>query len=107
MLLFKVTFGYNLEISREPIVKQNAKVAIISTNKIFKLYKQLLVNIKFLNKQITYYTNKSRNQKLLFKKKNKVYLFCKNFKTKQLLDKLNQKKIGIYKVLEKVLLVNY
>ena len=42
-----------------------------------------------------------------FKKKDKVYLFIKNFKSKWLSKKLDYIKIGLFKVINKVIKVSY
>ena len=69
--------------------KHKAKIAIFKSKKLIALYTQLSLDIKFLNKRIAFYINKKQNQKLLFKKRDKVYLFYKNLKTKQKSDKLD------------------
>jgi hypothetical protein len=53
------------------------------------------------------YTNKKRIKGLIFKKGDKVYLFQQNIKTKQPSDKLNYKKIGLFKISRKLLNTNY
>ncbi|OHF04550.1 hypothetical protein CORC01_00021, partial [Colletotrichum orchidophilum] len=42
-----------------------------------------------------------------FKKKNNVYLFYYNIKIKQLSNKLNYKKLNLFKIIKKVLLINF
>jgi hypothetical protein len=47
---------------------------------------------------MTLYANKSRLGKLYFREKNLVYLLRRNIKTTKLSDKLDLKKIGLFKV---------
>ena len=83
ILLFKAIFRYNLEIKKILLPeKHKAKVAILKSKKLIVLYIQLSFNIKFLNKRIAFYIDKKQSQKPLFKKRNRVYLFYKNLKTK-------------------------
>ena len=90
MLLFKATFRYNIEVLRTLLQsKHTAEAAILTLDKLLALYQQLSLNIQFLNKQIAYYADQYRSQKLLFKKGDKMYLLCKNLKTKYKLDKLD------------------
>ena len=53
------------------------------------------------------YANKKRLKKPILEKEDKVYLLCKNIKTKQLSDKLDYKKIGPFKIKKKLLDTNY
>ena len=53
------------------------------------------------------YANKKRLKKLILEEGDKVYLLYKNIKTKQLSDKLNYKKIGLFYITKKLLEVNF
>jgi phosphorylcholine metabolism protein LicD len=53
------------------------------------------------------YINQKRIKGLIFKKKDKVYLFQQNIKTKRPSDKLNYKKIRPFKISKKLLDTNY
>ena len=53
------------------------------------------------------YYNQLRLKGLTFKRGDKVYLLCKNIKTKRLSDKLDFKKIKLFEVKEVILLTNY
>jgi hypothetical protein len=53
------------------------------------------------------YTNKKRLKGLIFKTGDTVYLLRKNIQTKRLSDKLDHKKLGLFKIKDKVLDVNY
>jgi hypothetical protein len=49
-----------------------------------------------MQKRITTYANKKRLKKPTLGKKDKVYLLCKNIKTKQPSNKLDYKKIRLF-----------
>ena len=53
------------------------------------------------------YSQQKVSKGLDFKEGNKVYLFTKNFKNKRLSKKLNYIKIGLFKIINKVIKVSY
>ena len=55
-------------------------------------------NIMRMQQRFFKYINKKRKMTLLLKKKNKVYLFIKNLKTKKASKKLNNIKVGSFYV---------
>ena len=61
-----------------------------------KIYKKILQNIKYNQKQIKLLYNIRKKKKPQLKKKNKIYLLIKNFKTIRLNQKLDYKKIGSF-----------
>ncbi len=54
-----------------------------------------------------YYYNKQYNQEPILKKENKVYLVRKNIKTKRFSDKLDYKKLKLYKIKSIKKVINY
>ena len=56
---------------------------------------------------MTIYANKKRLKGLILEEEDKVYLLYKNIKTKQLSDKLNYKKIRLFKIEKKLLDINF
>jgi len=56
---------------------------------------------------MTIYANKKRLKGLILEEEDKVYLFCKNIKTKRLSNKLNYKKIRLFKIEKKLLDTNF
>jgi hypothetical protein len=54
-----------------------------------------------------YYTNKERLKGLTLKEGDKVYLFRRNIKTKRLNSKLDWKKLGLFKIKDKISEVNF
>ena len=53
------------------------------------------------------YYNQKVSKGLDFKEGDKVYLFIKNFKSKRLNKKLNYIRIGLFKIINKVIEVSY
>lgn len=53
------------------------------------------------------YANTKRIKGLIFKEENNVYLFCRNIKTKRPSDKLDYKKIGLFRILQKLSEISY
>jgi hypothetical protein len=80
---------------------------VIHNNKLKDLYQQLVVDIEFGNIRIIEYVNKKHNIKPLLKKRDKVYLFRKNIKTKQLSTKLDFKKLGLFRISEQIRTINF
>ena len=71
------------------------------------LREKLVKDLQFIAAKLILYYNKYYNIKLIFKERNKVYLIRRNIKTKKLSDKLNYKKIKLYKIRKIKNLINY
>ena len=84
-----------------------AEQAILEAEKIHLLQDQLATDIQFMNKRSAAYANKKRSIEPGFKRGDKVYLLRKHIKTKRPSIKLDFKKLGPFKVLDKVSSVNY
>jgi hypothetical protein len=56
---------------------------------------------------MTIYANKKRLKGPTLKKENKVYLLYKNIKIKRLNNKLDYKKLGLFKIKKKLLDTNF
>ena len=71
------------------------------------LHEELLLDIKFTLQRSAFYYNKKRSIEPTLKEGDKVYLLCRNIKMKQSSDKLDHKKLGLFKI-ERILgPVNY
>ena len=77
----------------------------IKVKLLYKLYKELKINFKFLIKRSTKYINKKRLAKLTLKKRDFIFLLKKNIKIKRLSLKLNYIKLKLFKIKEKKELV--
>jgi hypothetical protein len=84
-----------------------AEQAIVRTNNLQKLYKELKTDIKFINKRSALYYNSKRSIGPTLREGDKVYLLRKNIKTARLSDKLDYKKLGLFVIIKVVGPVNY
>ncbi|KFY06188.1 hypothetical protein V491_08796, partial [Pseudogymnoascus sp. VKM F-3775] len=84
-----------------------AEQAILEAEKIRSLQHQLATDIQFMNERSAAYANKKRSMEPGFKRGDKVYLLRKHIKTKRPSTKLDFKKLGPFKILDKVSAVNY
>ena len=71
------------------------------------LYEELLVELAFLAKRIAKFANKGRSKGLDFKEGGIAYLLRRNIKTRRLSDKLDFKKLRLFKIERKLGLVIY
>ena len=79
----------------------------MKVDKLKDLYKELLVELTFLAKRIAKFANKGRSKGLDFKEGGIAYLLRRNIKTKRLSDKLDFKKLRLFKIKKKLGLVTY
>ena len=83
MLLFKINYSYKLKISLTPQqAKKMSKTAKERIEKLIQLYKNLHKSVKLIQEYIKRYYNQKVFKRLDLKKKNKVYLLTKIFKSK-------------------------
>ena len=71
------------------------------------MQKRLSINIAFYNFRMSKYYNRKHSKTLVLKKRDKVYLLKCNINTKQLSNKLDFKKLGLYKIKKAIELVNF
>src|SRR5271165_1294143 len=71
------------------------------------MQKRLSIDIAFYNSKMSIYYNKKHSKALALKKGDKVYLLRCNIDTKQLSDKLDFKKLGLYEIKRAIGLVNF
>src|SRR5271165_2536032 len=87
--------------------KLRAQRAIISAKELKEMQERLSINIAFYNSRMSTYYNKKHSEMLALKKGDKVYLLKCNINTKQLSNKLDFKKLGLYKIRRAIGLVNF
>ena len=75
--------------------------------KFIQLYRNLYKLVKLVQEYIKKHYNQKISEGLDLKEGNKVYLLTKNFKSKRLSKKLNYIKIGLFKIINKVIKVLY
>ncbi len=71
------------------------------------LHKELKTDIQFLSQQAALYYNVYYSIEPILKEEDKVYLVYKNIKTKRPSNKLNNKKLSLFKIDKVIRLVNY
>jgi hypothetical protein len=105
---FFANHGYQPEAYREPRKDETrAEQATLEATKIRAFQQHMATDIQFQNVRSAAYANKKRSMEPSFKEGDKVYLLRKHIKTKRPSTKLDFKKLGPFKVLEKISSVNY
>src|SRR5271165_1821150 len=95
-------------VYKEPLGdKSRAQRAITSAKELKEMQKRLSIDIAFYNSRMSTYYNKKHSETLALKKGDKVYLLKCNINTKQLSNKLDFKKLGLYKIKRAIGLVNF
>ena len=84
-----------------------AHAATVAVDELQQLQLQLAKDLEFVGLRIAAYANKKRSIEPMLKKRDKVYLQKKHIKIKRPSIKLDFKKIRLFKIIEKVRLVNY
>ena len=75
--------------------------------KLIQLYRNLYKSVKLVQEYIKKYYIQKVFKGPGFKERDKVYLLTKNFKSKQFSKKLNYIKMGLFKIISKVIKVLY
>src|SRR5436305_12022705 len=75
-----------------------AKVALQEANTLKTLYEQIHKDIEFTNIWIIKNANKKRVQEHSYKEGDKVYLLQRNIKTKRPSNKLDFKRLGLFRI---------
>jgi hypothetical protein len=73
-------------------------MATVKADKLKDLYQELSRDIEWINQRITLYANRSRLEKPRLRGGDLVYLLRRNVKTIRPSDKLDLKKIGLFRV---------
>ena len=88
-------------------IESKAQNIRIQINRLKSLREKLTENIQFIAAKLILYYNKYHNIKPTLKKGNKVYLIQRNIKIKKPSDKLDYKKIRLYKIKKVKSPINY
>jgi hypothetical protein len=104
---FYANYMHEPEAYREPISGTEAQTATEKATKIRKLHKELRQELLFVQERMTTYANKKRLKGPTLEEGDKVYLLRKNIKTKRPSDKLDYKKMGPFRITEKLSEVNF
>lgn len=81
--------------------------AILHAEEISRFHQQLATDIQFLNERSASYANKKRSMEPTLKEGDRVYLLRKHIKTKRPSTKLDFKKLGPFRIIEKIGKVNF
>ena len=108
MLFFKANYSYKLKTLLTPKqAKKTNKLAKERIEKLIQLHRNLHKSTNLVQDYIKRYYNQKVSEGLDLKKRDKVYLLTKNFKSKRLSKKLNYIKMGPFKIINKVTEVLY
>ena len=99
--LFEANTSINLVVYKASRPDQeNTHFAYINIGHMQRIYKQMLLDIEFYINKAVFYYNKSYLGGPRFKRGDKVYLLRKNIKITRPLNKLDYKKIRLFKILD-------
>src|SRR5271165_6259278 len=87
--------------------KLRVQRAITSAKELKEMQERLSIDIAFYNSRMSTYYNRKYSKAPALKKGDKVYLLRCNINTKQLSNKLDFKKLGLYKIKRAIGLVNF
>ena len=79
-------------------LKENNNTAIQHDKKMWQIHEQLKKNLQFVHKKIKIYYNLWHENIFMFKMKQKIYLSCENFKTKQSCKKFDYWRMKAFKI---------
>ena len=106
--LFKINYSYKLKILLTPRqAKKISKTVKKRMEKFIQLYQNLYKSAKLVQNYIKRYYNQKVSEGPDLKEGDKVYLLIKNFKSKRPSKKLNYVKMGLFKIINKVIEVLY
>src|SRR5690606_34362405 len=101
-------YGIEPQTSTNPLkLRPEAEKAILETSRMKELHQQLTTELRFIQERMKKYANQQRIGGPTLERGDKVYLIRKNIRTDRPSDKLDFKKIGPFKILDKVSEVNY
>ncbi|EFQ96955.1 hypothetical protein MGYG_09215 [Nannizzia gypsea CBS 118893] len=105
---FFANYGREPETIKIPRkAKTHAREAEISAEKLRLLHENMKRDSEFLSYRMSNYYDKQRMEAPTFERGEKVFLLRRNIKTLRPNDKLDHRKIGPFKILEKTGQVNY
>ncbi|TPX16414.1 uncharacterized protein E0L32_012424 [Thyridium curvatum] len=104
---FFANYGRNPEAYRQPRDKVNADSAILKAEHLKKLHASLKTELEFVQERVRHYYNRKRMKGPSFSEGDMVYLLRKNITTKRPSDKLDHKKLGPFKIVQRISTSNY
>ena len=88
---FFANYRTDPNLIKSTLSNTNNTTVTVKATEIRKLYQELRKELSFINKKITYYTNRQRVKGLPLKEEDAVYFSRWNIKTKQPSNKLDYK----------------
>lgn len=105
---FYANYGYEVEPYHQPRKDDTrAALAITLVAQLKELHAQLAKDIAFKALRVAKYADKKRSTEPSFQEGDRVYLHRKHVKTKRPSNKLDFKKLGPFRIVEKIGPVNY
>jgi hypothetical protein len=105
---FYVNYGYEPEaykhLRKDPTQAEGAAIAVTELK---ELQESLKKELEFVNNRMTAYANKKRSIEPSLREGDLTYLLRRHIKTKRPNDKLDFKKLDLYKILEQIGSINY
>ncbi len=102
---FFTNYRYEADLRQRPDIE--VPKAAVKAEQISTLYIMLKEELEFVKTRIKRYYNKHRLEGPCLEKGDKVYLISRNLRIKRLSKKLDFKKIGLFKVKERISDNNY
>ncbi len=108
VLPFFANHRWNTEVYKTLLKSQGtAEKALLQVDQLKELHQELATDIKFLAARSAIYYNEHRSVEPTLEEGEKVYLIRKNIKTKRPSDKLDNRKLGPFRIKRVVGPVNY
>jgi transposase InsO family protein len=104
---FYANYGYEPDFRKEVLPGPLAEKAILSAEQLRSLHQEMQKELQFVAHRMATYANKKRLKGPIFKTGDTVYLLRKNIQTKRPSDKLDHKKLGPFKIKDKISDINY
>ena len=104
---FYTNYSFNPAMNEARELVMIAQWARVQVNHLKDLHKMLQRDIKFASERSAVYHNKKRDREFTLKKGDKVYLLCRNIKTKWPSNKLNHMKLRPFQIAKTKRSVNY
>ena len=103
-----MNYRYILEVYKVLLIDSvYTHQAILKVEELKNLYQELVTDIQFISQYTVLYYNQKYSIGPELKEGDKVYLFRKNIRTKRLSNKLDYKKLGLFKIEKKIRTINY
>lgn len=104
---FFANYGFEPEVNKEPRTGPLAEKAILTVETLQSLHEEMRQQLEFIRQRMAKYYNQGRLKGPTFERGDLVYLLRKNIQTTRPSNKLDYKKLGPFKVEERISTSNY